>query len=929
MTFWNSTPNYGGGSFAKSDIGIGEQMGAAWDNVRKNELITSSTESRAEAYDLMNEEYAKLTGEEWDNPMKMPVTYDDIAERSGPGQREEHYAKIWEQRRLDMIKKRPELADKMSGSVQDRALQVGRDAATRAETAALRGGQDWGTTAALFGTEFAGYMTDPLGLALMAPTMGFGGLATNTLRGMAQTALKNGALGAAIEGAILPAPIYWRGQQGEDRAMSFGEGAGRVGFGFAGGAGLDILFRGGYRGIQKGLKREAMLDADDHVTGYRNVETEADVPVATGEEAANLAAQQDKFINDALEAGDAASMRAAAKERGIDDEDTNELFDLLEEREVTEEAIRARAAEHGVPEQEVDRAYAQAQQHVDNPELAPMPGPLKGAPAAKKGDVSFKDDVGGVEWKNGQVRTVDGRPVSDLSIDLNKVTFDPEEMQFKKGGDARGVTSRMNGVKKWNPLSANRVFVYERADGILVIADGHQRAALYQRLSAEGKEVSPVAGFVFKESDGWTPGEVKAQAAKKNLQEESGSSMDAATIMREYPELIDDSVPLSGEKMTQARSLSRLSDEAFAMVNGKVVPEHYAAIVADLLPQSPERHAGLLQDLAEAQPSSEPAARFILNDMVAAPMHNESQMNLMGFNEMTRSLYAPRAKIAMALKKKLMKDKTVFKTLNEQQGRIEGAGNTLNKSTNKKLEADAAAAGELVDRLAQQQGRMYDMLSVAAGKLQEGGNQTTLVNDLADEIGGILEREGINGLMYKPDPLANTAALDSMPIEKQIDTDTMALFPDGIPEPVQRLQGVTGKLKPENPDDVAAIAHAAHEEAVKATGAVVANPHPKPKKTKGVLAKKLGAGIESSGQAKATAKISGKAEAAKAEPAPPPPKKDPAQAKRELEAEMEIDRQAGMSAIITRLKKDGLPTDAYEEALDERRIAEVVKGCKL
>lgn len=136
-------------------------------------------------------------------------------------------------------------------------------------------------------------------------------------------------------------------------------------------------------------------------------------------------------------------------------------------------------------------------------------------------------------WRAATERTVlDGKPTTLARVDAGRVIADPETFQFKSGGDAKGVTDRLKGVKSWNPAAAGKVMVFERADGQQVIADGHQRTGLAQRLMADGHAPIKLDAIVLREKDGWSARDVRAYAAIKNMHESSGNPLDMAKVMR-------------------------------------------------------------------------------------------------------------------------------------------------------------------------------------------------------------------------------------------------------------------------------------------------------------------------------------------------------------------------------------------------------------
>jgi hypothetical protein len=113
--------------------------------------------------------------------------------------------------------------------------------------------------------------------------------------------------------------------------------------------------------------------------------------------------------------------------------------------------------------------------------------------------------IGYQAWKRSTERDmVDGRPAELRRLDPSRIKADPEVFQFKSGGDEKGVTDRLKSVAKWNPVAAGKAMVFERADGSHVIADGHQRLGLAQRLMSGGEKGIKLDAYVLRERDGWT-----------------------------------------------------------------------------------------------------------------------------------------------------------------------------------------------------------------------------------------------------------------------------------------------------------------------------------------------------------------------------------------------------------------------------------------
>ena len=118
------------------------------------------------------------------------------------------------------------------------------------------------------------------------------------------------------------------------------------------------------------------------------------------------------------------------------------------------------------------------------------------------------------------------------SLDPTQIGVDADRFQFKAGGDEAGVTERLEGVQKWDPRLAGTVLVFRAADRKDWIADGHQRLALAKRLIAAGQEGVRLNAFVLDAKDGHTDADVRAIAAAKNIAEGTGTSVDAAKVIK-------------------------------------------------------------------------------------------------------------------------------------------------------------------------------------------------------------------------------------------------------------------------------------------------------------------------------------------------------------------------------------------------------------
>lgn len=399
----------------------------------------------------------------------------------------------------------------------------------------------------------------------------------------------------------------------------------------------------------------------------------------------------------------------------------------------------------GISREAHDDAVRQALRFAEDPERNPPPVAPEPVPDAKPAVRRITDEA--VAAVEGDTVTIDRKPASFGRFSADELGTDAASFQYKGGGDAAGVTDRLAGIERWDPTASGKVFVFERADGSRVVADGHQRLGLARRLLREGREQRILLdGFLFREADGWTPADVRALAAKKNMQEGSGTAIDAARILRERPDLIDGALPLTGPTMRQAEMLRRLSDEAFGMTVAGVIPENYAAAVGAMVRQKSQQ-AAVMADLIRAKPETEREARLMISDILAAGFRGEHQANLFGAAELTRSLLPERARILSTAIKTLTDDARLFGTLANRADVIEAAGNVLQRQGNQARAEGAAALGELMVRLAQRTGPVSDALNRAAQAVAEGAKATQTARSFVSDLRNLLDRDGLKALL--------------------------------------------------------------------------------------------------------------------------------------------------------------------------------------
>jgi hypothetical protein len=109
-------------------------------------------------------------------------------------------------------------------------------------------------------------------------------------------------------------------------------------------------------------------------------------------------------------------------------------------------------------------------------------------------------------------------------------------------------------------------------------------------------------------------------AAVTNIANGSGSALDGAKVLRERPDLMDGSLPLSIGKGKQAAALARLGDEPFKMVVNDVIPEHYGAVVGELIPNDPARQEAAIKAIARFEPKNADEAAVLTQRVAQAEL---------------------------------------------------------------------------------------------------------------------------------------------------------------------------------------------------------------------------------------------------------------------------------------------------------------------
>lgn len=340
-------------------------------------------------------------------------------------------------------------------------------------------------------------------------------------------------------------------------------------------------------------------------------------------------------------------------------------------------------------------------------------------------------------------------PIYSREFSPHELTTDAATMQYKLGGDANGVTDRLKGDAPWVQSFAGKAVVFERADGQMVIADGHQRLGKAMQASAADPSAKIwLNADVLREADGWSPAMVRVAAALKNIAEGSGTSIDAARVLREAPEMAK-YLPRNGPFMRHARGIAALDHETFgAVLNGVLSPEQGSAI-GNHAGHAPETHVPLMHLLAGSGRHDEALSGGIVRQAMAdgfGQSDHGNQMSMFGAAP-AQALYRPMAQIIENAKKLLRDDKKIFGKLIEAAGKITDVGdNQLDHAANAAKVLTSEQAQVLIERTAQSAGPVRDALRAAAADLIEHKRGLGAASrDFLDRLGGIDLRDAAAG----------------------------------------------------------------------------------------------------------------------------------------------------------------------------------------
>lgn len=708
-------PPPSGWSSGPPEAGMDDLASAAWESGQLNDKLTDSSVALNRAYsNLIAKGREAGLSIDW-HPLQVGR---DFVEREPQMARVER----WHAEVNRQIAANPKLAEALGPVTRETmsgmADQLSRDAMQKyMEIKERRGADFWSLdTLVEFGVGMGVSMTDPL----EAPTA-FAGMGTKTILG---AIAEGAAINAGIE--VARQPFVQSRQVRIGNVENWEEGVAN--------AMANVTIAGALGGALSGAGK-----------------TIEKVFFEPGQERAAVArAESDRKFEHAR-----VSMRALAAATEPTDPESAAIV-----RKALSEAEREYATAQQAPDMiEADEFAAKVEAADDFlrrvTEFVERPDPRRPDPPAERLDTT--DD--GPPPKIGDALVEDGKPVAFQQFDPRELGVAPDEMQYKRFSGEEGVNGAIADVETWHAPSSGKILVFERANGERVIADGHQRRSkAIGIMQAQGRDDIRLDGYLYREVDGWTVADLRLKGAQKNIREGRSDVLDTAQALRERPDAIDSSFPLSRSNIRQARQLARLSPEAWDLTRAGVLEPGYAALIGQVAPDRPAIHAPLARTLIEAAPDNVRQAENIVSEALLdyAERSVETQASLFGDDNLGRAvMYKERAQIMDAAYAWLRSERSVFKALVDKGDIARALGNELVDAANlnAKDQVELAIAAVMHSRKAGVRTAVTDMISRALDSVRrEGVTPARAGQQVAREIRALVEERGFRALLDAEGP---------------------------------------------------------------------------------------------------------------------------------------------------------------------------------
>lgn len=297
------------------------------------------------------------------------------------------------------------------------------------------------------------------------------------------------------------------------------------------------------------------------------------------------------------------------------------------------------------------------------------------------------------KWYEQHGRPASERPDPQIEkIEVGDIGVDPERFQFKhKATGEGGVTEQFRDVERFDPIKAGVVLVWRDEDGKPWIVDGHHRYELAKRTGHPR-----LNAFVLEHAHGISHVQARATAALRNIAAGHGDALDAAKAVRDMgwsvEDLRNEGISARSVLVRDAFGIAALEQSVFDRVVSEELPQAYAAEIGRRLEGKPAKQRQAAAAVADAGNQAE--VESIVRQIATAPEVQETQETLFGAETETRSIFAERAKVEVALARRLKSDKALFSTLAKKAAKAESIeGTKINVEGSK---SEAATADDLM-----------------------------------------------------------------------------------------------------------------------------------------------------------------------------------------------------------------------------------------
>ena len=315
-------------------------------------------------------------------------------------------------------------------------------------------------------------------------------------------------------------------------------------------------------------------------------------------------------------------------------------------------------------------------------------------------------------------------PVRDLAAK-------PTILQYKRGAGEGGQTGSLKGVKVYDPLLGGVLTVWREPDtGQALVVNGHNRL---ERAKELGVQTHPVR-FIQAQ----TAEEARAIGAMMNIAEGRGTVFDAANFFREsgitnMDELQARGLPLAESKVSDGFYLSRLHRALYDRVEQKQLPIAAGAGIGRIMPDKNDQLA-LLKLLDQKKGLATDVILELAEQAAGIKRVSETQVDLFGSNEVSRSLMVEQAQIVAAINRRLTSDRRLFAKVGKESAaeKLAQAGNVIDAEANARQAEQAALVLEVFNRLKSSQ--FAPLLNQAAERKYQGESLDAIVNSIFPEI---------------------------------------------------------------------------------------------------------------------------------------------------------------------------------------------------